>query len=538
MSPFKKLALFVFIQCVSISVLAQEANTLLKEFKTCLSNERVKYSESSPIVIQWNGLKPFSKALIGYNPSYRASNEQLGNFSSSDFRKLLTLFPVYSLRFPPGTYANYYNWEEMSLDEVLVKSSKKKSMINSIDQQKEDNKGKLIKSDYKSFLKLSDDQNIWPFIILNPYLRDQSYNESIVKYVKQETKRIIHWELGNELSNTEYQYSKFDDGWNSKIYSKRISELGTYIKSKYPDDKVGVVAADLLEERGHISVPKWINEYVKSWNRDVASSKKYYDAVIFHPYINIFDKTTNETVKDMHKKTACKDLSNETKKVLAIYKWNYSSAQEVPKHYNAFIEENYSSKEVWVTEVGLLGNSEDHTLGYGVDKFMRTLFNLAYFSNWVGEVPELKTFMFHVLSYGKGSMSAIYPDGSLNANTLSYLLLNRLLEGADQISIERFNYTSNVYGSGVYSDTVIDPIIVIKAEGGETRRMLAINIGMESIPAVIPFGSAKQTVIEWNKAHTIMQGKYYRIEEISDVSTVKNQIILPPLSVVLINEAT
>gem|GEM_PF-5233570 len=493
----------------------------------------VKGADES-ISLNWGHMNRFDTIVLGFNPSFRISVGARGNYQHRDMMRLLELFPVYTLRFPPGTYANFYDWDHGTVSPKLARTYDNETMLRTIESQRK-RVGKLIKSDYRSFLKFTNVYHITPYIVLNPYSAGVSNSEKTVNRVRAATQQSVRWELGNELSNYDYRGTSTTP-WNSGLYVKRAQAISEYISHNKGRDKIGVDAADLLYERGHISVPKHIRNHQILWNKSIAKISNSYDAIIFHPYINFVPQIIKAGMRDKTALGLCPDISTATARSLVEYLWAFSAAQEVPSAYKRYVAVHFPNKQVWLTEVGLAGAERVRGLDFRASGILRSLFNISYLAHWLKSFPRLGTFMFHFLGEGKGPFSAIYPDGSFNSNAVSYVFLRRLLDKVNKIDVETFAAGSVLTGVGPYRNRVIQPIIAIMAENQSVRRVLFVNLGFSPVTVNNMFTNARVTAIGGLPLVTLRENSINSFANFRAYNANVSSITLEEASLTLIEE--
>ena len=169
---------------------------------------------------------------------------------------------------------------------------------------------------------------------------------------------------------------------------------------------------------------------------------------------------------------------------------------------------------------------------------LRTLFNIVYFAHWYDKASNLRAYMFHVLDYGKGEFAAVNPDGSLNANSVSYLLLHRLLEGADSLSVQALDHDGRLHGVGPHHEKTISPIVALVSNGSSGVRALVVNLGLSDAKLVLPFASAEIRSLGGTPSARINPDSLRSLDDIP-ARTVKDRVlVLPPVSVTLIERAS
>lgn len=488
-----------------------------------------------PLRLNWDALKPFNPGILGFNPSFRVSKEAQGDFLHPNWVRLLDLFPAYALRFPPGTYASFYDWDSGTLDPELAKQYGNKAMLRTIKSQ-HTRVGALIRSDYRSFLDLVSTRGISPYIVLNLYTHDSRDAEQTVDRVRSRVRVPIHWELGNELSQYGYR-GNWLRPWNGDIYVQRALAVARFIRQQGTADEIGVDGAELLRERGHLSVPQRVRNVNTAWNDRLIQDIGAFDAVIFHPYINFVPQVIKAGTREVEASGTCTDAAAEVRRTTVDYRWVFSAAQAVPAAYKDYVSVHFPGKRVWITEVGLAGTARAGGLDFGASGILRSLFNISYFAHWVEAFPDLGAYMFHVLGEGKGPFSAIYPDGSFNSNATSYVFLRKLLKGATELGVETYEAGASLHGIGPNRDRIIRPVIAILVRTPTARRMLIANIGFSSVAVETPFTRARLTHLGGLPPVSLRPGRVRSFADFSGAVSDAPTLTLGPASITLIEDA-
>ena len=328
----------------------------LDDFAACAQGGITNSSAShETYILNLTGKQRPWRGMLGFNPSFIAADHKRGDFRGSSFGRLMDLFSPQALRYPPGTFASFYDWDSQTIDEPLVRRYAKKSMLKTIRDQRNRNQGNLIKSDYRSFLSLARLRKVQPFIVLNLLTRDSDEAQEVVADIKKDYKGLIDWELGNEVSNVEYLNARPGSPWNVNVYSERVAKVSGFIRESYPEDMIGIVGAELLKVRGYVHVPVWIERFLRNWAEQMSREADSYDAVIFHPYVNLIKDIIDAGIREQRSVAECTALDQESLRAVVQYLWIFSTAQEVPRAYDTNADHYYPNKQLWLTEVGLFG---------------------------------------------------------------------------------------------------------------------------------------------------------------------------------------
>lgn len=475
------------------------------------------------------------RGILGFNPSF-VTGDDSGDFQGKAFSRLIDLFSPQALRFPPGTYASFYDWDSMVVDERLVERHANKAMLGAIRDQRKRTGGHLVASDYRSFLALTRARHQDPYIVLNLLTEDAGHARRTISKVKAQYGDAVHWELGNEVANSEYLRLRSPAPWRVETYVQRVAEISRFIRESYPGDKIGVVGADLLVERGHVRVPDAIERMSKRWAERMAEAAGLYDAVIFHPYINLVEDVVDRGLLEMRPVPECRALAGDALRSVAQYRWIFSAAQEVPGRYSAYSDSYHPGKELWLTETGLFGNMAAAPLDLSASGVPRLLFNVAYFIHWMDKVPSMRAHMFHVLDYGKGEFAALNPDGSLNANSLSYLLLHRMFDGPDGLSIQIPVHRHQFEGVGPYQGIAISSVVALLSGGTSEGRALVLNVSPVHARLAAPYPVARIRTLGGAPSARIRPGEFHSLDDIPVTTTRDAVIVLPPMSISLIEQ--
>lgn len=467
--------------------------------------------------------------VLGFNPSFDAGSPR-GDFRGAAFGRLVKLLKPDALRYPPGTYANFYDWNAMVIDEEQSRRFANKAMLGSIKHQRE-RTGHLIKSDYRSYLALAQSLGQTPFIILNPLTQSLPAAQEVVSSVMRLVQGNVNWELGNEVTNPEYLRVRQGSPWSAETYAGWVSSMARFIRQADPGGKIGIVGADLLRERGYIDAPGAIERFLTDWATRMSAITEAYDAVIYHPYVNLLDQVVDQGIRKNRGSRACRSLDDDALRAIAQYQWVFAAAQEVPARYRAYVDARHAGKEVWLTENGLFAGNAEPPLNFGAYGIPRTLFNMAYFIHWLDRVPNLRAYMFHVLDYGKGEFAAVNPDGSLNANSLAFLFLRRMLDDPDGFSVQIPRPDARFGGVGPYRDVAIASVVALVSR----TAAVVINISPESATLALPFPSARIRSLGGAPWARIEPGEFRSLNDIPATSVRDAPVMtLPPVSVHLI----
>lgn len=320
-------------------------------------------------------------------------------------QKVLEISPRV-LRFPGGAVGNFYHYNGeaygFDLDEIdrwhkggfpkrargLLKSSKKMAH----------NKNYI-----EDFIHLAKQTNSSVVLVANIITGDTGELFLMIDHMKLEGLNIIGIELGSELSNQSYYLA----GFNSDNYITLSEKFANSIKMKYPDIKIGVVAAPLVDEKKHRHT---------LWNKAL-QKKNFYDAVILHSYAKVtkgksqYGQMIKEITEGINKSEMFSLYRN---RVISYFSEFYP--QEITQYKNIF------SKPFWITEWNLqISRTTGNTLLQGL--FVANYF-LELNTNKVLQEIELTT--FHNLA-GRDVSGSIFMNDGNQTHTHSTFLPIKIL---------------------------------------------------------------------------------------------------------------
>ena len=305
-------------------------------------------------------------------------NENLsrGNFTYTDkehLSQLMALAPQ-SLRFPGGTYANFYHWKLDGADKNEVKKVPDKRLRNTMLfnlKQLNMDSGKVV---FDDFMSACQQAGVRAYVVLNLYLGSPEESASWVKYAQSKGYDIAGWELGNELYMGAYK-DKFP---NVDAYIKVAKEHVAAIRAVDQNARVGIVAAPfslLGSKRGR--------SYKEGWNKAIAR-EHFYDAYVVHHYFG-FPKKNDMNFSEL------KD-------------YVFALSEEMTTKRMDYYRVMFGSKDMWITEWNWMGfkqkkaNNTHLNALFVADMFIQLL---AY--------PEIKVSMYHQIA-SAGSWPALFYD--------------------------------------------------------------------------------------------------------------------------------
>ncbi|MBU2678008.1 MAG: hypothetical protein KJP16_13100 [Gammaproteobacteria bacterium] len=346
---------------------------------------------------------PF-RTLIGYN-SFAPAYQTPSTYDTELLTAMADLLPVEALRFPGGTPANYFDWDTMTIDQSLVAAAGVRHLTRRLQNMRNDNDGVLPAWDLASFSRLVTPRGAAPFIVLNVYYSSYEQTIAAVDYVDSifGADTIIHWELGNELSLYGYQTRKRADGsaWTVDEYIEKGRLIAAHIRRTRSNDKIGVVVGEYVDGRVvRSAAPIYIRRMMDNWDNKL-SGEKWYDAVIYHPYIVLHGAgkwyaaglATPETIDNTRRERL------------------WRSVRQLPSGYRDRYRQYYAGAEIWLTEVGVADVAESETGDL-------PLAVLAYFAEWQRLGEPLTAYLFHTFA-PVGKLTSVGPvDAKLNVTFL------------------------------------------------------------------------------------------------------------------------
>ena len=239
------------------------------------------------------------------------------------------------LRFPGG-YGNFYHIEGSGYGFKLNEADRSnngnlpkriRGLNRIISQQK-------VTGNYiDEFIQLTQELNAKVIIDANIITAPSTEIIQIIQKLKENNINILGIELGNELYNT--SFSNIIEG---EKYVKIAKQFSEDIKSKFPNLKIGVIAAPLNRKLRRHSI----------WN-DLLIKEDFYDAIIIHSYAKVIKgideagQMIKEVSESVDKKRTFEIYRDRILKFLKISYGNEIAA------YNSL----FNNKPIWLTEWNL-----------------------------------------------------------------------------------------------------------------------------------------------------------------------------------------
>ncbi len=473
---------------------------------------------------------------FGFNIELAQSVMANGDYSAKNFIRLTSNLAPNALRYPGGTVANYFDWANEKLSEKQVVQFANKH-INSLRKRlKRENNGRIPTADLASFSTLVSNQNIKPFVVLNVFDPDEKIFNAIDK-VKSKIKKPVYWELGNEVAYKSYQKKghQYDgEAWGKEAYRNKIIAISTYINSKYPLDKIGVVASEMAEWRNLKSKSTWrVELHRKSWDKVINSVNHLFDAVIVHPYVFAGEQfVSNVEVQCSKKNLPSYELKYRT--------WIVSNISSLPSLYLKRLSERYTGKNIWITEFGVMDSG-----GKNIDSKLqkqtgfRVLSTAANYISWLSKYPKISTFLTHGLFDGYDWAHVVFPDYSYTANGIAFKFVQEFLDDIDELTPALLSGHQAPQGVDSFNDMVMQSIYLIAGHNSQTgvRNIIIVNTGNHKANLKLPWhgGAIKSSVFRWDKK--IKPGDY---ADLSGVNTHKidlDEVVIPPMSINLLKSS-
>jgi len=311
------------------------------------------------------------EGFFGFN-----ENLSRGNFTYTDeehLAQLMALSPQ-SLRFPGGTYANFYHWKLDGADRSEVKKVPDKRLRNTMLfnlKQLNMDSGKVV---FDDFMSACQQAGIQAYVVLNLYLGSPEESAGWVKYAQSKGYDIAGWELGNELYMGAYK-DKFP---NVNAYIKVAKKHVAAIRAVDKNATIGIVAAPFS-----LVGSKKGRSYKQAWNKAIAA-EVFYDAYVVHHYFGFPEK----------KEMSFPELKD----------YVFALSEEMTTKRMDYYRALFGSKAMWVTEWNWMGfkqkkaNNTHLNALFVADMFIQLL---AY--------PEIKVSMYHQIA-SAGSWPALFYD--------------------------------------------------------------------------------------------------------------------------------
>lgn len=469
---------------------------------------------------------------LGFNVELAQIRSSVGDYNNKILNDLVSKLEPRGLRYPGGTPANYFDWKAETLNEKQVRQQANKHINKLLDKLKDANKGKLPVVGLRSFSQLTAAHDIKPFFVLNVFQSNKEIVYAINK-VRSAIKGRVFWELGNEVSNELYKKKIIlpeGSEWSTEAYVNRIKFIGQYIKSKYPDDKIGVVVSEMAAVRNPNSVSTWRTEMKrKSWDAQLNQAAAYFDAVIVHPYVfankKIIDKIDIEV--------SCKGKEAHSNKI-KYWAWVMSNISNLSQLYIQRLNKRFPQKSVWLTEFGVIDqNLPSQHLNLQKQTGFRALSSAANYLSWLKFYPQVNVLLNHGMFVGYGWAHIVYPDLSYSANGIAYSFVKEFLHGLDEIANVPFTQNTYVAGIDSFEDYHIDPVFMLSGINQKTaeKRLLLVNVSNHAISLTLPWQAKSMLSKSFSWDEVVEPATYKSIKDYDHVQLQATEVKLPPRSI-------
>ncbi|MBI1911524.1 MAG: hypothetical protein HYS21_05945 [Deltaproteobacteria bacterium] len=279
------------------------------------------------ITIDMDSAKKVNPDLFGF---------QMAEFRNCDisdtaFRQYVTTLKPKVLRFPFGSWANFYHPDGMGYgfrDEEL-KRIEGTGTYATLERFNKFYKEKPADRNYiNQFIELSKLTDSKVLVIANIATGTEEELLSMIRQMKQSGVNVVGVELGNEL----YLDSYANLVRNVDDYISKAERFASAVRKSYPDLKIAVTAAPARFDRkiGFLRASSYDN-----WNNSLAK-KKFYDAYVVHSYKSVSNCEKESTLEGTFS-CASGELMNYSNKDL----------QKVIDYYYCIFGKE---KSVWLTE--------------------------------------------------------------------------------------------------------------------------------------------------------------------------------------------
>ena len=333
-------------------------------------NKRESDEDTVHIYINTDSAVPLRKELYGFNTNMMSGDY---GYLDKDFIALTESLNPSSLRFPGGTVGNFYHWESSGFYEGEMNTT----LSMQLNKRNRGNFNKLRKKrngiiSFDDFMKVCNDLNIKPIIMVNVWTGSPEESAAWVRYSKNMGYNIRHWELGNEHYLPHY-LNRFPTAQN---YMQTAKKHALAMKAVDPNIMLSVCASPIAFHKEGFLLATPQRKWDKVLADNVSLSTDWFDAFSVHVYAY----------------KAIKDIEIEKMKRY-LFGWIHFGFDEAMTYY----QELFPDKEMWITEWNIanpanrVANTHLHAMYVG-DFFMKML-----------SIPKITQANFHVITGpGKG----------------------------------------------------------------------------------------------------------------------------------------
>ncbi len=219
-------------------------------------------SNESPVKLDEAAAVPFPKLIYSFNTQLLTATAFHGiTYGGPQIAGVVEDLKPYGLRFPGGTVANNYRWQEDSF------SQQKGDLTKWASKQFELFRKAGRKYDLRGFASLCRKKNIEPIWVLNIYEETPESVGELLAYLDSIDLDLRYLELGNEPYWDPRSHNDVE------AYIEYCRPLVAAIRAKKPDVKIGACF-------GPVNKP---GQYEEKWNAPLAA-EDWYDAIVYHEY--------------------------------------------------------------------------------------------------------------------------------------------------------------------------------------------------------------------------------------------------------------
>ncbi len=357
--------------------------------------------------------KLINKKILGVNCSTMHAFPS-NNKAYMDLIRNLNLGLV---RYPGGTWANYWDWEKGTwIDDSILKKSMPSRQYNGKRIKLIDHLNKFFNGsrNVDVFMEYANKINSSPVWIINVETGTAKMAADWLKYNMEKKYPVENWELGNEhylkahrkkMDLPEYLKRSKKISWEMKKVNKKI-------KLAINANPYRLVSKNVKENKD-VEGDYWITFTSNTeWDQKVAMDK-FYDAIVVHDYFTLRDTAKNfKNAKEFHRHIMSR-MPVEFPKFMAYYKKVYGN-----------------DIEMWITEWNLREwfkkSSEEvkrkRFFFTPVKSLSHALYVAEYLLTAISYSDNLKLLTYHSLSSGTGweLIRANDKDGSNFTTTGNY----------------------------------------------------------------------------------------------------------------------
>jgi hypothetical protein len=220
--------------------------------------------------------EPFAIIPTAYGFNTQNMNAEY-SYADADFRRLTAELRPGNLRFPGGTVANFYHWqeagfrpEELQVSKSEVLNKRLKGLYRRLQQKFS---GKIPPEDFFTLCRATGAR---PLLVVNLYTGTPEESAAWVRRVKELGVTVAGWELGNELYLEHYR-DRFPD---PETYLKVARKHAAAMRREDPQILLAAPAAPLGFHLAHSGAD---DDFQERWNRGLAKGD-FFDAVTVHFY--------------------------------------------------------------------------------------------------------------------------------------------------------------------------------------------------------------------------------------------------------------